>query len=126
MSLNSTGSNPIISIKFGGIDFARCTIFFKKVNSSFSKIVSFDNENVDTFSFEVDPNKVLGSSQVSSLDNCQIGWTVTFVDIQGASDSQFSFDLEIKQDGTSLANYSKTEKIDDTSVTFGDKFTFQV
>lgn len=124
MSLNPTGSNPIISINFGGIDFARCTIFFRKVNSSFSKIVSFDNQNVNTFSFEVDPNKVLGSSQVSDLKNCQIGWTVTFVDIQGVSGSQFSFNLEIKQDETSLANFSKIGKIDDTSVTFGDKFTF--
>jgi hypothetical protein len=124
MSFNPIGSNPVFKVFFGGIDFGKCTIFIKEPNSLFRNILSFDNQNMNSFSFEIDLNRVLNSSKVSILKNCQVGWTVTFIDMDNTTPSQFSFDLEINQDGQSLTKFSKVGSIEDTSTTFGEKFTF--
>jgi hypothetical protein len=128
MSLNSAGSKPIISASFGGIDFGQCTLFFKENGSSFSSIISFDNASTSVFTFAIDPIKLLGSGkEISNLVGCQIGWTVTFIDLDNSTTSPFSFDLKIEQDSTNLMSppYSKTDTITDTSSTFGGTFTFK-
>jgi hypothetical protein len=117
-------SNPIIHINFGGIDFGRCTIFFKAPTESFSKKVSFDNENASNYSFEVDPGKLLDSTDLSDLVGCTVRWIVTFADIEEVPGSEFSFNLKIKQDGVILKDFSQIGKILDTSVSFAGDHTF--
>ena len=128
MTLNSTGSNPIVSARFGGIDFGQCTLFFKaQSDDSFSPIYSFDNQNSSAFVFAIDPVKLLGiSKKISDLVGCQIGWTVTFIDMDESTISPFSFDLNIDQDSDSLMtpHFSKVDTITDTSKTFGSTFSF--
>lgn len=123
MSLNPGGSNPIIYIYFGGIDFGRCTIFLKDIAGQFSKTVSFDNENASNFSFEIDPEKPLGFTNVSDLIGSTVRWVVTFVDIEEVPGSQFSFSLKIEQDGNILKNFSQIGTIADTSVSFAGDYT---
>jgi hypothetical protein len=123
MSLNPAGSNPIIYIYFGGIDFGRCTIFLKDTAAQFSKMVSFDNENASNFSFEIDPKKPLGFTNVSDLIGCTVRWVVTFVDIEEVPGSQYSFNLKIEQDGNILKDFSQTGTITDTSVSFAGDYT---
>jgi hypothetical protein len=127
MLLNPAGSNPIVIASFGGIDFGQCTLFFKEKGGSFSPIISFDNTATSVFTFAVDPVKLLNSSNtISDLIGCQVGWTVTFVDLDESTTSLFSFNLKIEQDGKSLMTppFSKTDTITDTSSTFGGTFTF--
>jgi hypothetical protein len=127
MLLNPNGGVPFITANFGGINFAKCTIFFKKEGGSFLPITDFDNSNSSGFTFPVDPAQILGANKnVSDLIGGQVGWTVTFIDFGDATQSQFSFDLQIKQDASNLLPpFSKNGTIDNTSITFSDKFTFQ-
>jgi hypothetical protein len=122
MSLNTSGSNPVISINFGGIDFGRCTIFFKEATTLFYKKATFDNENSSNFSFEIDPEKLVDLAGLSNLIGCTIKLMVTFVDIASTPGSRFSFDIKIEQDGTLLKSFSKSGTIDDTSVTFTEDY----
>lgn len=120
------GSDPIINARFGGIHFGKCTLFFKKTtDSNFSPIATFTNKSSSTFTFEIDPQKVLGSgASLSSLVGCDIGWTVTFVNLSSTpSTAKFSFNLTIEQDTNILTNFSETNSIADTSQTFGSTFT---
>jgi hypothetical protein len=126
MSLNTTGPDPIINARFGGIHFGKCTLFLKKfTDSAFSPIATFTNQSSSTFTFEIDPQRVLGAGgRLSDLVGCDIGWTVTFVNLSTTpSTAQFSFDLTIGQDTNILANFSETNSIPDTSQTFGNTLT---
>jgi hypothetical protein len=61
---------------------------------------------------------------LSQLVGCDIGWTVTFVNLGSTpSTAQFSFDLTIEQDRNILTNFAKIDPIADTSQTFGGTFT---
>lgn len=122
MALNTSGSNPTISIHFGGIDFGRCTIFFKEATTPFYKKATFDNENSSNFSFEIDPEKLVDLPGLSNLTGCTIKLLVTFVDIASTPGSLFSFDINIEQDGTLLKNFSKSGTIADTSITFAEDY----
>jgi hypothetical protein len=126
MSLNTTGSDPIINARFGGIHFGKCTLFFKKsTDSVFSPIATFTNQSSSTFTFEIDPQRVLGSGgTLANLVGCDIGWTVTFVNLSATpSTAQFSFDLTIGQGTNILVKFSEINFISDTSQTFGSTFT---
>lgn len=126
MSLNTTGSNPIINARFGGIHFGKCTLFLKKpTDINFSPIATFTSRNSSTFTFEIDPQKVLvAGATLSQLVGCDIGWTVTFVNLGTTpSAAQFSFNLTIDQDANNLTNFAEVGFIPDTSQTFGSTFT---
>jgi hypothetical protein len=126
MPLNTTGSDPIINARFGGIHFGKCTLFLKKpTDTTFSPIATFTNRTSSTFVFEIDPQKVLGAGgTLSNLVGCDVGWTVTFVNLGTTpSTAKFSFDLTIGQDANILTNFSETDSISDTSQTFGSTFT---
>jgi hypothetical protein len=126
MSLNITGSDPIINARFGGIHFGKCTLFFKRnTDSEFTPIATFTSRSSSTFTFEVDPQKVLGVGEtLSKLVGCNIGWTVTFVNLGSTpSTAQFSFDLTIEQDTKILTTFSEINSIPTTSQTFGSTFT---
>jgi hypothetical protein len=127
MSLNPSGSNPIITVNYGGIDFARCRLFFKKLGDpSFSTILTHDN-GASKFTFTIDPVERLGADKkISDLIGCELNWTIVFIDFDNTPTSQYSFDLAVKQDGRDLLTppFSKVGSITNSSVTFGNRFIF--
>jgi hypothetical protein len=55
-SLDINGSKPLIKARFGSKFFGKCTLFFRNIPGSEAKsLVSFNNEGVSTFVYEVDP-----------------------------------------------------------------------
>jgi hypothetical protein len=125
MLLNITGSNPIVNCRFGGNHFGKGTLFLKNnTGGTFDPIITFTNENTSAFTFEINPQKLLGlGNALPDLVGCVMGWTVAFVDFDNPSTDPFSFDLTIKQDSNNLTSFSETGSIIDTIETISSTFT---
>jgi hypothetical protein len=97
MPLNPTGSNPVLIIQFGGQDSGLCDLYFQN-----KPITRFDNSK-PLYKYELDPMLLFGSarSTVSNLIGTEVGWVVTFTNLASPT-IQFSFDLDIRQDGASI------------------------
>jgi hypothetical protein len=102
MSLNPTGSKPIISTKFGGIESGTCTLFIRKFPiKQWLKIKTITNNPFPSDNIVIDPSIYLGNgSSVSDLVGAEIRYNVLFLDVDGDDQINCSFDLEITQDGT--------------------------
>jgi hypothetical protein len=129
MSINPSGTSPVITADFGGNDFGQCTLFFKPKGGSFDRIARFDNENISGFTFTLDPKKLLSQQKsLADLVGCEISWTVTFIDFEEKSGSEYSFDLAIKQDGLDLLSppfFQRGSIPQDTMAkTLGGKYQF--
>jgi hypothetical protein len=132
MPIDPNGDKPVVTASFGGIDFAGCKLFFKnKGDSSFSTILTFNGMGSDGFKSRftriIDPAELLGpTKKVSDLVGCELNWSVLFIDYGDTPLSPYSFELKITQRGLDLLTppFSKSGTIDDTSVTFGNRFFF--
>lgn len=132
MTIDPNGDKPVVTASFGGIDFAGCKLFFKKKgDSSFSTILTFNGLGSDGFKSRftriIDPAELLDpTKKVSDLVGCELNWSVLFIDYGNTPLSQYSFELKITQGGLDLLTppFSKSGTIDDTSVTFGNRFFF--
>jgi hypothetical protein len=133
MPIDPNGDKPVVTASFGGIDFAGCKLFFRKKNDpSFSTILIFNGSGSDGFKSRftrvIDPVELLDpTKKISDLVGCELNWSVLFIDYGETPLSQYSFELKITQGGSDLLTptFSKVGAIDDTSVTFGNRFFFQ-
>lgn len=111
MSLNPTGSKPIISTKFGGIESGTCTLFIRKSPiKQWLKIKTITNNPFPSDHIVIDPSIHLGSgSSISDLIGAEIRYNVLFLDVDGDDQINCSFDLEITQDGTIIAQKNENK-----------------
>lgn len=102
MPLDSTKSNPIVIIQFGGDDIGSCDLYFqnnviKTLNSNPS------SSGGDLHKIELDPMILLksASATVRDLIGTKIGWVVVHSNLAGP-DIKFSFYLDIRQSNASI------------------------
>lgn len=131
MALNS---NPIVQVTLNSLDHISCTLFLqnKMPGSRFVKINNtFDNGSGSIFSFVIDPTKppIFGSS-FKDLTGCQLGWTVKCFDlgvsVSGSGIITFSFDIDIKDSGSTIHSANVTEKSNNVTIsTSGNTAVFE-
>jgi hypothetical protein len=132
MSLSLNGSNPVLTLGFGGIQFGSCTLFIKEKipGSQFRNITVVNNKNFRDHSLTIDPSSLLGSgASLADLQGCELGWTVIFVNLDTSGTIVFSFNLDIQQSSQSIMpqpffrdNNSSGLVKNSTSVMFSDSF----
>lgn len=125
MSLNPTGSKPIINAKFdhhiispGIAESGTCTLLIRKSPTvNWLKIATIHNSPFSSHNIIIDPLIHLGPGRdIGDLAGAEILYNVLFLDIDGDKKINCSFDLEVTQDGNIV--YSKSDSKNTGNVDF--------
>jgi hypothetical protein len=132
MTLNS---NPIVQVIFDSPDRMSCTLFLqnKTPDSDFEQINStFSNLNGNVFSFVIDPSKSpINGNSLNDLSGCDLGWVVKCFDLDRNTKITFSFEINVKDSGSTIMTTNITEKspgvtvaVSGNTAIFDGTFTF--
>ena len=85
--------------------------------------MTINNSTFASHDIVINPSKYLGSGIAVGEVGAEIRYNALFLDTNGDNQITCSFDLELKQDGTSMYNKNNNAKKNVSSILFSDTFT---